>query len=62
MPLTKAQIKRLGDYISKGSCVGKCAVCGGPLNGESPDDLEYVKTKRGTELFLHTQCVKRWGK
>ena len=23
-------------------------------------DLEYVKTKRGTELFIHTACVSKW--
>jgi hypothetical protein len=22
------------------------------------DALEYIKTKRGTEIFIHTKCVK----
>lgn len=25
-------------------------------------DIEYVKTKRGTEIFIHTQCIKEWDK
>ena len=25
------------------------------------DGIEYVKTKRGTEIFVHRDCIKKWG-
>lgn len=24
------------------------------------DGVEYVKTKRGTEIFVHTACIGKW--
>lgn len=24
------------------------------------DGVEYVKTKRGTEIFAHTSCIGKW--
>lgn len=39
-----------------------CPVCGKVLKEDRLDDVEYVKTKRGSEVFVHTKCVKNWGK
>lgn len=39
-----------------------CPVCGKELKEDKLDGVEYVKTKRGTEIFIHTDCVGRWGK
>lgn len=39
-----------------------CPVCGKVLGLEEAKDMEYVKTKRGTEIFVHTVCVPRWGR
>ena len=38
----------------------ECQVCGEKI---TPDDAdwEYVKTKTGSEIFIHTFCVKHWG-
>lgn len=37
-----------------------CGICGQEISyGE--DDIEYVKTKRGTEIFVHRDCIKKWG-
>ena len=37
-----------------------CPVCLKPIN-PTEDEAEYVKTKRGTEIWIHTQCVQKWG-
>jgi hypothetical protein len=37
-----------------------CPVCGKTVTPEDGDDLEYVKTKRGTHIFIHTACVRKW--
>lgn len=37
-----------------------CGVCRQEISyGE--DGIEYVKTKRGTEIFVHRDCIKKWG-
>lgn len=40
----------------------KCPVCGKEIKEDALDDVEYVKTKRGTEIFIHTKCVGKWSK
>ena len=37
-----------------------CPVCGQELKESTLDGVEYVKTKRGTEIFIHRDCVKNW--
>lgn len=37
-----------------------CHICKKELKAEEAQGLEYVKTKRGTELFIHTACVSKW--
>ena len=37
-----------------------CHICKKELKSDDAKDLEYVKTKRGTELFIHTACVSKW--
>lgn len=39
----------------------ECPVCNKKLYLTDATELEYVKTKRGTEIFIHTNCVKHWG-
>lgn len=38
----------------------ECPVCGDKITPDQ-DDWEYVKTKRGSEIFIHTFCAKHWG-
>ena len=38
-----------------------CPVCLKEIK-PAEQDAEYVKTKRGTEIWIHTQCVPKWGK
>lgn len=37
-----------------------CPVCGKEIRRED-DDIEYSKTRRGSHIFIHTECVKKWG-
>lgn len=37
----------------------RCGVCN-KIISESNPDIEYVKTKRGTEIFVHRDCIKKW--
>lgn len=39
----------------------RCPVCDKECHLSDVDDLEYVKTKRGTEIFIHTECAKKWS-
>ena len=34
-----------------------CHICGKDVGPD--DEQEYVKTKRGSELYMHRQCVRR---
>ena len=37
----------------------RCGVCDRTIyDGE--ENIEYVKTKRGTEIFVHRECVVHW--
>lgn len=38
-----------------------CPVCGKEIKGDNLNGVEYVKTKRGTEIFIHNSCVRNWG-
>lgn len=34
-----------------------CPVCGESVVSATP--YEYIKTKRGSELFMHTECIMK---
>lgn len=37
-----------------------CPICDKIIYADD-EDIEYVKTKRGGEYFIHTDCVTKWG-
>lgn len=39
-----------------------CPVCHRCITEEDIDTVEYVKTKRHSEIFVHTECVSKWNK
>lgn len=53
--------KRLTTKLEKMIDKPHCPVCDKPCYVSDADELEYVKTKRGTEIFIHKGCVKKWG-
>ena len=60
--MTKAQAKTLLKKLAPDSSLRDCPVCGDHIYDTDPDDSwEYVKTKRGSEIFIHSFCVKHWG-
>ena len=37
----------------------RCGICDEQIcEGEA--NIEYVKTKRGTEIFVHRDCIGKW--
>lgn len=57
--MTKAQAKTLLKKLAPDSSLRDC---GDHIYDTDPDDSwEYVKTKRGSEIFIHSFCVKHWG-
>ena len=61
--LFKNKLKRLqnkSDIYSKDIKIC-CPVCGKEIKEDNLDGVEYVKTKRGTEIFIHNGCVGKWG-
>lgn len=60
----KARIKAVGEGTGKIDCRGgvickvKCEGCGKDIRSDQDlSDIEYVKTKRGSNLFIHKACV-----
>lgn len=40
----------------------RCEGCGATIQESDASDVEYVKTKRRSELFIHKGCVNKvWG-
>ena len=58
--ITRAQAKKKLEKLSPDSPKRDCPVCGDHIY-DSDDSWEYVKTKTGSEIFIHTFCVKHWG-
>lgn len=58
--ITRAQAKKKLEKLSPDSPKRDCPVCGDRIY-DSDDSWEYVKTKGGTEIFIHSFCVKMWG-
>lgn len=57
----RSRLKKLLEAHTYDSWAGnECPVCGDKITPDQ-DDWEYVKTKRGSEIFIHTFCVKHWG-
>ena len=59
-----ARIRAHGEYTGRTGKRGqpvmkvKCQGCGGYICSDGDlADVGYVKTKRGTELFFHTECA-----
>ena len=38
-----------------------CPVCSKKIAEDDLDKVEYIKTKRGTVIFVHKECIKKWG-
>ena len=65
----RARIRAVGDPDWRRSRAGKtvyrvdCAGCGEDIwSDQDLSGIQYVKTKRGTDLFIHDECVSRvWG-
>lgn len=36
-----------------------CQLCGNAICSDNLSEVEYIQTKRGTELFFHLRCLKR---
>jgi hypothetical protein len=39
----------------------ECPICKKKVTPADYAELEYVRTKRGTDIFIHTKCVSKWG-
>ena len=37
----------------------RCGICGRQIF-EGEENIEYVKTKRGTEIFVCKGCIEKW--
>lgn len=52
----KDKKKALGKHKSAVCCPG----CGEEINdGSDLEKVEYVRTKRGTDVFFHTGCMEK---
>ena len=52
---------RLTTKLDKMTNKPQCPVCNKSCYTSDHYELKYIKTKRGTEIFIHTECVKKWG-
>lgn len=37
-----------------------CPVCGKEIYTYDAPDVEYIETKRRTQILIHTKCVRKW--
>lgn len=60
-----AKIRRAGTPVKgQGRSSGAvyevcCTECGGKIRSDDIADVEYVETRRGSQLFFHSRCRKR---
>ena len=60
--MTKAQAKTRLKKLAPDSPLRDCPVCGDHIYDTDPEESwENVKTKRGSEIFIHSFYVKHWG-
>lgn len=57
MITSKSQLNKLGELKDDNK---KCPVCGRMMYTSDANELEYIRTKRKTDIFIHTKCVKNW--
>lgn len=39
-----------------------CPVCGKEIHTWDAPIVEYIETRRRTQILIHTGCVGKWGK
>lgn len=39
-----------------------CPICGKEIYPSAAPDVEYILTKRGTEILAHTKCIRKEGR
>lgn len=39
-----------------------CPVCNDYIRVSDIENSEYIKTKRGSEIFIHTKCIYKYWK
>ena len=39
-----------------------CPVCGKEIYEWDASDVEYIETKRRTQILIHTKCAPKWRK
>lgn len=59
-PQTK-DVKGSPEWKHLGYNNNQCPICEDIIHKYNTN-IEYVKTKRGTHIFIHTSCVHNWGK
>lgn len=37
----------------------RCEACHKKIEPDEASEVEYVKTKRGTQLFIHKKCIEK---
>lgn len=47
----------LGPNYKKCNFSDECPICKKKVTPADYADLEYIRTKRGTDIFIHTKCV-----
>lgn len=61
----RERIRRLKQKAVSSEFTVRCQGCGKVLDPADKDtrQIEYVKTKRGSEMFFHTECMdKVWSR
>lgn len=54
-----AKEKYFGEYFSKYNKYPVCPLCNEEIQRNNLDSAEYIKTKTGSEFFVHRTCMFR---
>lgn len=66
---TEATIQAVRDYYTAAAAEATghpevrephCPVCGKEIYTYDAPDVEYIETKRRTQILIHTKCVRKW--
>ena len=57
--ILNAKEKFFGEYFSKYKQYPVCPICNKEIQRIDLNQAEYIKTRNGTEMFVHRHCISK---
>lgn len=56
------KLDEFNKYIKRNKINPRCYVCGKEIHSLELDKVEFIKNKRGSEYFIHRDCISNKNK